>query len=181
MLAMKEWTSFAQGSAKALRVTKPVDGSQQRSTYFLSVPLHWAIPSIAIFTTLHWLISQMFFLVQVEVYDVNGNLDVSNSITTQYFSPLAMLLVVSISAAGLLFLMGTAIFRHYPRGSTLAGCCSASLSAACQPGKSGFDDDLPLQKLNWGVVDVPAGERDVGHATFSDVAVGSLIKQRLYA
>ena len=184
MLAMAEWTSFARGAAaKGLRVSKPVPGSQQRSTYFLSAPYRWAVPSFVAFAALHWLFSQMVFLAQIKVYDYDGNVDTVNSITTVYFSPLAMLLAVGIASAVLLIVVGVAAFKHYPSGAPLAGCCSASISAACQPGpgKDEFDAEIWLRQLRWGVVDEAATEHDVGHATFSDMSVGGLVHGRMYA
>jgi hypothetical protein len=183
MLAMAEWTSYANGPGKGLRVSSLEKLGFQRGTYFLSVPFRWAIPCVVVFTTLHWLFSQMLFLARIEVYDMDGQISTSRSLTTEYFSPLAMLLAVSLTSAILLAFIGIGIFKRYPSGAPLAGCCSASISAACQPGRAqnAFDDDLPLQKLRWGVVYEPVMKGDVGHATFSSGIVQKLVKNRLYA
>ena len=182
MLAMAEWTSYASDDAKGLRVSKPAKDSEQRSTYLLSLPFPWAFPSIVLFMLVHWLFSQMLFLASIEVYDVNGNPRPERSLTTQYFSPLAMLIAVPLVSVVLLLVIGLAVFKKYPAGATLAGCCSASISAACQPGmRQEHDQALSLTKLRWGVIDVPRSSGGVGHATFSDGAVGRLLKGAAYA
>lgn len=182
MLAMAEWTSFAgSGKAKGLRVSHPTDGSKQRSAYFLSVPYRWAVPSLATFTVLHWLFSQMVFLAQIKAYDYSGNVDTVNSFTTAFYSPLAMLIAVPIASAAILILVAVGVLMRYPAGAPLAGCCSASISAACQPEprrEDEFDGDLWLRPLRWGVVD--AMESDVAHATFSDLPVSELVKGMEY-
>jgi len=64
-----EWQSYAV-KRKPLRVSSPLKG--QRSTYFLSLPLRYALPLMATFTTLHWMLSQSIFLTVLAVYDQRG-------------------------------------------------------------------------------------------------------------
>ena len=187
MLAMQEWTSFATEKAKGLRVTRPVEGegSEQRKTYFLSVPFRWAIPSIILAILLHWFCSQMLFLVRIEVIDMQGA--VSGRSTVQpFFSSLAMLCVVLLASMIALSLILLSIFKRYPATAPLAGCCSASIAAACQPGRRGpevFSPGLAQRRLRWGVVRPPGPqlEGQAGHATFSDGPVGTLIRNMEYA
>ena len=189
MLTMAEWCAYASPPTKGLRVSSPQKDTEQRSTYFIQVPLHYGLPAMASIATLHWLVSQMVFMARIDVYDIHGNLiptnmelDSTGSITTVYFSPLAMIIAVPLASVLVLLLIGFAIFARYPSNVPLAACCSASLSAACQPveGES-FGQELPLKRLNWGVVDYGRGERGVGHATFSNLPVGQLRKGWLYA
>ena len=179
MVAMAEWTRYVEGPPKGLRVSKPVAQSQQRSSYLLSVPLIWAIPSLIASALLHWLFSEMLFLVQLDIHNVNG--EVRQVISTQYYSPFAMFLAVPLAAVILVVLIIVASFKRYPAGAPLAGCCSASISAACQPGQERFEEELSYTKLKWGVVDTSTTRNDIGHATFSNVDVGPLASGKLYA
>ena len=184
MLAMQEWTSFASGKAKGLRVTHPVNGSEQRKTFFLSIPFRWAIPSLIVATMLHWLCSQMLFLGRIEVIDFQGIVSSERSTTRVFYSALAMLFVVSLASAIVLGLILLALFKRYPPAAPLAGCCSASIAAACQPvhfGAGEFPQGLSQRRLRWGVVESAVQEGNVGHATFSDEPVGKLVKNMRYA
>lgn len=107
--------------------------------------------------------------------------------------------MISLGSATLV-LFAVAIFKRYPGSSPLAGCCSASLAAACQPsrgflgtgneemtgGKEEKANDLVYKKLKWGVVE-RAGDVDIdvdsgiGHATFAVGSVMPLILGKLYA
>ena len=69
MTSAKEWNNLAF-VRKSLRVSEP--RGQQRSTYFLQLPYRWAMPLIAISTALHWLLSQTFFLVRIDVFNADG-------------------------------------------------------------------------------------------------------------
>lgn len=165
MLAMYEWTGFAQ-SAKGLRVSSPHENTAQRSTYFLSLPYRYAIPMTISVTVLHYFVSEMVFLARLEAYDYDGQFDTNYSTTNIFFSPLAMLLAVSLASAIVLVLIVIGIFRRYPGNIPLAGCCSASIAAACQPGldEEFFEQDLASKKLTWGVVEYNGANG--GHATF---------------
>ena len=39
-------------------------------------------------------------------------------------------------------------------GASLASCCSASISTACQPGRRGLEENLAVRKLRCGDEDV---------------------------
>lgn len=72
----------------------------------------------------------------------------------------------------------------------LAGCCSASIAAACQPSRlacdvsgsnKSFPSDLAEKKLKWGVVERPEqSEFGIGHATFSADDVPPLEEETMY-
>ena len=67
MVAAAEYSTYGM-SKQPLRVTWPVAGSQQRSTYWLSLPYQYAVPHLGMFTILHWLISQSIFYVRLVPY-----------------------------------------------------------------------------------------------------------------
>ena len=176
VLAMTEWTDYTRGPAESLGVTKPIKDSGQRSTSFLSLPLRWAIPGALTFTLLHWLFFEFFLSTRVEVYNPNDSVNTEDSVTTIYFFPLAILLAVGAGSALLLVVIGLAVCKRYS-SAPLARCCSASISAACQSrgGKGAFEEGLEVRRLRWGVIDVPRGDAGVGHATFSDSHVRTLL------
>lgn len=56
ILAAAEYNSYGV-KRKALRVTWTIKNSQQRSTYWLSVPYRYIAPILALYMVLHWLVS----------------------------------------------------------------------------------------------------------------------------
>lgn len=182
MFAMREWTSFATKKAKGLRVSDPVDESAQRSTYFNSLPLRWCIPLMVIFALIHWSTSQILRFLPIETYSPNGDLDPATSgMELAFSSGFPRILGLTLASATVFVLSTMAIFRRFPTEATLAGCCSASIAAACQPdnGKEAFEDGLELKKLVWGVTETPQMGRP-GHATFSSGEVGKLQRGECY-
>ncbi|KAI9930673.1 hypothetical protein ASPWEDRAFT_39575 [Aspergillus wentii DTO 134E9] len=190
ILVMAEWCGYSIASgkpSKGLRVSAPVRDTNQRSNYFLSVPYKWSIPTTIIITTIHWLVSEMIFFTQVDVYLSDpGQILTNNHV---FYSPLAMLPAVVLASAVVIGLLALAIFRKYPGSMPLAGGCSASMAAACQPSRvfdngsaqSTFPQDLANEKLKWGVVHDPDGDSGgIGHATFSADEVTRLVKGGLY-
>ena len=64
------------GNAKlqaALRVSAPQ--GIQRSSYFLSMPFRYSIPMLAIFSVMHWLLSQATFIIRVNRITWEGEPD----------------------------------------------------------------------------------------------------------
>ena len=53
---------------KPLRVKEPHKGSEQKSSYFISLPWAYGIPLMGIFILLHWLVSKSLFVVQTSAY-----------------------------------------------------------------------------------------------------------------
>lgn len=164
MIAMAEWTSYGQ-SARGLRVSTPKSGTAQRSTYFLSLPYRYAVPMLLFVTTVHYFVSEMVFLAQIEWYDYQG--DLAAATTQIFFSPLAMLIAVTLGSTIVVALVLLGVFKKHPGNMPLAACCSASIAAACQPGlgRERLRGDLALGEVQWGVVGYD--EHDVGHATFA--------------
>lgn len=81
MLVADEWSGFAT-ERKSLRVSAPT--GSQRSSYILSVPLRYGLPIMAFFSLEHWLLSQSTFIVRVNSFLWNG--DVNKGWTTSGYS-----------------------------------------------------------------------------------------------
>lgn len=131
----------------SLRVSIPLEGTEQRSTHFLMIPLRYWIPVNILWTLLHWLASQAIFFARVDV--LSHWLTVTEfSISQVGYSVLGMIcfLVASI----LVFLAGIGIsIKTINNQMPLAATCSAALSAACHP------EDPSVRhyekKVHWGV------------------------------
>lgn len=68
-MVANEWAGFA-AERKTLRVSFP--RGIQRSSYFISVPLRYGIPIMALFATEHWLLSQSAFIIRVINFSWHG-------------------------------------------------------------------------------------------------------------
>jgi hypothetical protein len=139
MAGSEEWNHFAT-ARKGLRVTKPY--GKQRSTYFLQLPYRWSLPLTTIGGTLHWLVSQAFFLVRVD--DVNK----SESMSACGVSFLS-LLVVLVVFWGLLLAICAVGLTMKPTMAPVVASCSLAISAACHPASD--EIDVHLAKVQWGV------------------------------
>ena len=65
MLLGHEWSRYATRH-RGLRVSVPRE--EQRSTYWLQMPYRYSIPMLVIWSFIHWIISQSFFLVRIANY-----------------------------------------------------------------------------------------------------------------
>lgn len=162
MSAAQEWSSHAHQSVhKQLRVSFPKGG--QRSTFFLQMPYRFSVPMMAMSILMHWLISQSFFIAQVEEYRTGGGV---SETTTGAFSPVAMFLTSLVMVVAFGIILGLARLRHLQEGMPVARNCSAAIAAACHgiPGTV-----LSERPVKWGVV-VPAqlGRDGVGRCAFSN-------------
>lgn len=174
MTSAKEWNNLAFAK-KGLRVSEPC--GQQRSTYFLQLPYRWAMPLIVISTTLHWLLSQTFFLVRIDTFNSEGDLVTpSKNDDSATDSGTRSACGVSNSAFVVFFVMffGLCIgirvtaSRKFVTGLPQAASNSLIISAACHPS---VDDVEPhLKAVQWGVVE---GEMVNGfkHCSLSSEAV----------
>lgn len=153
MLLSAEYSSYGV-ERKPLRVTWPTKGSQQRTTYWLSIPYRYGIPSLLLFTILHWLVSQGIYFVLGFPYDTNGNMMYELKTSRPLFS------YMPLSCAGvLLAILGIMIiavsFRRLKSEIPLAGTCSAAISASCHVPESARTDTVAHCKLMWGETDAP--------------------------
>jgi hypothetical protein len=182
MFVAKEWSTYTT-TRKPLRVSSPV--GRQRNTYWLNVPFRYAVPATIVSGLFHWLASQSFFMVQIQVTNLLRHTQEDEyawRISTCGFSPAAIILTFAlgtmVAIAGIL----VALFRYYPPGIPLAGSCSAAISAACHPPSE--DVDVSLGPLQWGAI--PGAEKEengrvVGHCSFSGLAVEPPVPGRFYA
>lgn len=195
MLVMAEWcgyTATSENPPKGLRVSSPLPQTQQRSTYFLSLPYKWSIPTSITVTIIHWLVSQGLLFLQFDVH-TSGWEEPSTVHTTSYIflaKATVWFVIVPVLLASLIALFCLGVFKKYAPHMPLAGCCSASIAAACQPSCLGcdasesnrsFPSDLAEKKLKWGVVESPEqSEFGIGHATFSADDVPPLEEETMY-
>lgn len=143
MLVNKEWQQYGS-KRKTLRVTHPVGA--QRSTYFLSLPLRYALPMQALWILLHWALSQACYMFAVEDHWYGEALSESPFLA---FSPWPSFTSVLL---GICILIGiTVISLRKDNGPLPVGAyCSAVISAACHP--SSKDSDDHLSPLQWGSI-----------------------------
>lgn len=195
MLVMAEWCSYtaaSEDSPKGLRVSSPLPQTQQRSTYFLSLPYRWSIPMSITVTIIHWLVLQGLLFLQFDVH-TSGWEEPSTVNSTSYIfvaKATVWFVIVPVLFASLFALFCLGFFKKYAPHMPLAGCCSASIAAACQPSRLGcdasgsikcFPSDLVEKKLKWGVVEHPEqSEFGIGHATFSADDVPPLEEETMY-
>ena len=130
MLAEHEWRGFAS-VCKGLRVSRPK--GEQRSTFYLQLPLRYGLPLVVASSLLHWLVSQSLFFVRILIFpSEGGTYEEATSVTSCGYSPIAIFFVI---LTGCTMLVGMLIlgWKRYPLGMPLAGSCSAIISAACHP------------------------------------------------
>jgi hypothetical protein len=167
-----EWDRYAI-QRKGLRVTHP--SGEQRSTHFLQLPYHWAIPLTVTSGLLHWLLSQSLFLVRQELRTRGGELYPGSTCACGY-SAQSLIAFTLIFIALLVF-----VFCWLLKGMNIhippARHCSLVISAACHPP----EDDMYayLGEVKWGVT-VVGTEEYVGHCTFTSGPVQSAQPGALY-
>lgn len=189
MLLSAEYSSYGV-NRKPLRVTWPVGGSKQRSTYWLSIPYRYGLPAMALFTIVHWLVSQGIFFVLAFPYDTDGNIlyEQKKSVPASSYMPL-------ICAGAILGVLGIMIigvsFRRLKSAIPLAGTCSAAISAACHPPENVRTGTVTHGELMWGETDLPwaldSGDDDdesdgpKGHCSFTPSEARQPSLDKLYA
>jgi hypothetical protein len=88
-LVADEWAGFAD-ERKTLRVSNPM--GIQRSNYFISMPLRYGLPIMALFSIEHWLLSQAMFLIRViEFISVDDGFIAEESTTSGFSMAPALL------------------------------------------------------------------------------------------
>jgi hypothetical protein len=143
MASFQEWNTLAT-SRKGLRVTMPF--GEQRSTYFLQLPYKWALPLIILSGSLHWLLSQAFFLIRID-YERDGKLEEWTSACGISMSSLLTFLSAAFVLVCVLIVIGRRpMFPRLP----LAESCSLMISAACHPAADEIEPHLA--RVQWGVI-----------------------------
>lgn len=108
-------------------------------------------------SALHYVVSESFFVVNFVFYGfgVNGSLEnsgensVDAAVSSIYYSPLAIIIALSLS--GLLLVVPIALaFRKLCSGIPMVGSNSALISAACHPPPE--EGDASLLPVQWGVI-----------------------------
>ncbi|KAJ5400939.1 hypothetical protein N7465_011428 [Penicillium sp. CMV-2018d] len=191
MLLSAEYSSYGV-DRKPLRVTWPVEGSKQRSTYWLSSPYQYGLPAMALFTILHWLVSQGIYFLMVIPYAADGNPMYAQKKSTPTYS--YMPLICAGSLLGLLGIMIVGVsFRRLKSAIPLAGTCSAAISAACHPPENVCTNTVAHGELMWGETDLPwalaSGDDDnddesddaKGHCSFTPSEARQPSLDKLYA
>ncbi|KAE8418405.1 hypothetical protein BDV36DRAFT_308758 [Aspergillus pseudocaelatus] len=148
MLASAEYSSYG-ADRKALRVTWPAKGSQQRSTYWLSVHYKYGIPVIILFMANHWFVSQGFYYVLMIPYGTDGQPLYGNKVSSVGASALPVFIAALVGVFLFLFLLSLA-FRRLKSTIPLAGSCSAAISAACHPPEDVCTATVAHGELFWG-------------------------------
>jgi hypothetical protein len=197
MLASAEYTSFAT-TRRGLRVTAPKPGSDQRSRYYLHLPYRYGIPLLCGSALLHWLVSQSIFLIRVTIYDVQGAVDPASALSAVGYSPLAIIVSVSVGAVFIIAVLVLGTFRRYSGMMPAPGGCSAVVASACHlvGEEKGDGESVAEKKVMFGVTGVYcddeddagerigqdlAEERVVMHASFSAGEVTKLETGSWYA
>ena len=170
MLLADEWNGYAR-ERKPLRVTDPK--GTQRSTYRLQLPYRYGVPLLTASATLHWLVSQSLFLVNMIGYRTKGQ-ELMLTISTIGYSCIAIITVIFLGAMMILIEVLNGFRVH--RGMPLAGSCSAAISAACHRPEE--DVDAATKPVMWGVV---SSENGVGHCCFTSFEVSQPVPGELYS
>lgn len=175
MASAYEWSLHAR-IRKGIRVTDRT--GYQRSSYWLQLPWKFSLPLLIASATLHWLISQSAFLVNVSIYtparipmtapdEYIQAANSSGTITAIGYSPLAMMCGVCVVVIMLIALV-TVMQLPLKSCMPLVGSNSFAISAACHPPEN--DCDVARKKIMWGAAwhqqdDMP------GHCCFTGFEV----------
>jgi hypothetical protein len=86
---------------------------------------------------LHWLLSQSFFLVYINIFDADGIPDSRDLIVVIGYSAVGLLAIMPILFVinFTTFILGA--FKRFLIGMPVVGSCSARISAGCHPRQEG--------------------------------------------
>lgn len=175
----REWESYTL-QKKGLRVSVAPEGDQ-RAKYFLQVPYRIAVPFSLLSALLHWLVSQSFFLVNVQLYSYDGTegweMELDNPATriSCGYSPLPLLILLVTGGVLLVAIFAQGLMK-FKTGTPVVASCSAAIAAVCQP--FGDDDgEAATEKVQWGVIGC---KQKYGHCGVSRRPVGPLIEGDMY-
>ncbi|KAJ5199525.1 hypothetical protein N7472_004729 [Penicillium cf. griseofulvum] len=185
MLAAAEYSSYGI-ERKALRVTWPISSSQQRSTYWLSIPYRYSVPVLLLYMTLHWTISQSIFYLQIIGYTPQ---DKEGWRTSHLGYSSAFILFSVVVGAVMILALCILGLRRLNSNAPLAGSCSAAISAACHAPTHENLDTAIRSKLKWGQttglsvgsIDSDGDEPEKGHCSFTSLGTVKPTLTKLYA
>jgi hypothetical protein len=189
MLAADEYSSYG-ASPKALRVTWPVKGSKQHSTYWLSIPYKYGVPVLVLYMILHWLISQSLFYLLVITYNPANELDPGINISTLGYSPGPIFLSIIVGTIMLLVLVVLAL-RKFKSTVPVTGSNSAVISAACHLPGDEVGETAVLGLVKWGETTMSPNwaienfggidDGQKGHCSFTSLETKTPTLMKLYA
>lgn len=162
MVQLRDWAKLAT-KRQPLRVSNPQPNSDQTSTYWLSLPYAYSIPSIVSAAILGWLLSQTLFFYRHRAYDNDGERFVYHKTQgvyrpfygeTQIFQGLGysvLGLLCSLAFGILVFLTSLAVgLFKCPPGPPVGASNSLVIAAACHPPAN--DRYAATKLIRWGVV-----------------------------
>ncbi|KAI4152881.1 MAG: hypothetical protein LQ340_002647 [Diploschistes diacapsis] len=124
---------------------------------------------------IHWLLSQSIFVAQVNIYSIDGDLQVNESVNAIGWSELALTLLLTLGGAMILTILGFGFLR-YRRGIPIASSNSRAISAACHPVPGRFEEST--QRLQYGIISELGDGRY--HVGFSSREVKPLVEGDYY-
>lgn len=197
MVQLRDWTRLTL-HRQPLRVSDPVPGSAQVSTYWLTLPYRYSIPLFGSSVLLGWLASQALFYYRLVFRDNDGSLFQEHYAYYEPIlidtspNPLGVYQGLGWSGMGVLLLMitGVCVFilslafglQRCAPGLPLGPTISLVIAAACHPPEN--DTDAATKLVQWGEVqsDNNGDERDpVRHCTITSRKVRSPKIGRRYA
>ncbi|ETS86385.1 hypothetical protein PFICI_00213 [Pestalotiopsis fici W106-1] len=160
-----EWNTFIH-RRQPLRVSQP-KGSQ-RSSYFLSLPFHYAIGLITWSGVTHWLVSRSLFVVESNEFASPDFVHFDNQDSAVVGHSAMGIILTTIAVSLTLFVPIVISFRNFeaPKSKEnndwigreaarypmpLTSTCSAGISAACHRHEQ--DLDAHLLPITWGFVE----------------------------
>ena len=133
----------------------------QRSTHWLGLPYPYAILMLLVSATLHWLMSESLFLVNVVFFFYDGR-PVELVYRTGYS---CIGIIYGMIVGGIVVLIGILMgLRRFEPGMPLVRSSSTAIAAACHPSAT-EPDDMVCRPLKWGVVS--KDDEGVSHCAFS--------------
>ena len=161
MLRSSEYISMSL-HRKPLRVSRPL--GCQRSTYWLQLPLRFALPLIAASGAMHWLVSESVFLINIQVLNSTVD-DEPTTISACGWSVIALVFVLILGGLMLITLGAFACFMKYTPGFIPEDRGSFAISKRCHPPNGGQDTTKFLVKYGFVKSAEDNGKGELGFNT----------------
>lgn len=149
MIQLRDWTSLAW-RRQPLRVSDPESGSDQVSTYWLSLPMLYSVPLLVTSFLLGWLLSQTIFIVRYDLYDdaiIDDNM--RSGLYATGYSTIALVCSLGFGLAILGVCAAIGFCKCYP-GMPLGPANSLAIAAACHPPEA--DRFAARKSVKWGAI-----------------------------